>query len=81
MLRLKDSSGYIIDVVAWRERARLVLWQTGTRLEIFYGQVNRERTCIELNDESRIRMVTGPMLLPMSTEGHFVNWVPFKREK
>ena len=81
MLRLKDSSGYIIDAVAWRERARLALWQTGTRLEIFYGQVNRERTCIELNEDSRIRVVTESMFLPTSADSQFVVWVPFKREK
>ena len=81
-LRLKDQFNNAIDIVAWRQFADASLWSSGSKVEIFFGKVNRDRRCVEVNHESRIRCTPMPVhMFPSASASHMVQWAPYKRMK
>ena len=81
-LRIKDHSNNVIDVVAWRQYADESLWISGSKVEIFFGTVNRERCCVEVGQETKIRWTKMPVqMFPSSGALHMIQWTPFKRTK
>ena len=81
-LRLKDQFNNVIDIVAWRQFADASLWSSGSKVEIFFGQVNRDRRVVEVNHESRIRCTPMPVqMFPSASASHMVQWAPYKRTK
>ena len=82
-IRVKDRANDVIDIVAWRKCADVSLWTEHSKVEIFFGQVNKERQIVELSDESRVSPSTNDdfMFNAFGTT-HFINWgAAFKRTK
>ena len=81
-LRIKDHSNNVIDVVAWRQYADESLWISGSKVEIFFGTVNRDRCCVEVGQETKIRWTKMPVqMFPSSGALHMIQWTPYKRTK
>ena len=82
-IRVKDRANDVIDIVAWRKCADVSLWTEHSKVEIFFGQVNKERQIVELSDESRVRPSANvDFLFNALGTTHFINWgVSLKRTK
>ena len=81
-LRIKDHSNNVIDVVAWRQYADESLWISGSKVEIFFGTVNRDRCVVEVGQETKIRWTKMPVqMFPSSGALHMIQWTPYKRTK
>ena len=79
--RLKNGAGVILDAVAWRVHADATHWVEGETVEIFYAQVNKERKCIEVNSESRVRKSLEGTMRSSGKRSVFLEWPVFMRRK
>ena len=81
-VRLYNSEGEYIDMVLWGANASLPM-PRGASISIFFGSLNRERQCIDIDDathsaivqvDASVDICRTPKLKPLS-------WTPFSRKR
>ena len=68
-----------IDIVAWHQIADASLWLSGSKVEIFFGQINRDSCCDGVNHESGIRYTAmREQMFRSLSASHVVPWTLYK---
>ena len=85
LFRLRDEDGYVLDIMGWGMDPGSRSWKAGSSLRIFFGKVNKERKCINLDvtrDGGQIEVrAASPSFSQEYSLPKMLEWPEYKRVK